>query len=284
MALIDDIQNKIVSIYNSEGINMLRGIDDSYELKNGKQILVWNTNIISEIHKYERKMDINLNPFDFYFMKNLDNILFTSDELAYYTANAFLYKDKINNPIKDSSSIYDKKRGKWLTYYPNFQNLASKRYSMFIAGAFEKLYNLWDRLGDLLWASYFQDSLKERAVDFSRVIDLIDNTEYNEIDSFKWLLNFKNSDYKELNDIRKNIVHYSSIDIEHKYKHMDSFENNEGKMQNILSDKNEVEKLMNERFGYYDFLKTQIEVSIEGFIKVHELIEEITNIKLANVA
>jgi hypothetical protein len=281
MILIDDIQKEIVNIYNSEGINMLRGIDDSYELKNGKQILVWNTNIVSEIHKYERKEEIELNKYDFSFMKNLDNILFTSDELAYATANAFLYKNTINSPIDDAQTIYHKKRDEWVTFYPNFQNLSSKRYSMFIAYAYEKLYNLWDRLGDLLWASYFQNDLKERAVDFSRIIDLINikYPEYNNLESFKWLYNIKENDYSKLNEVRRNIVHYSSIYAEFKYKHMDSFENDEGKQQNVLSDKNQIEKIMNERLNHYDFLKSQIDISIDGFIKVHELIEEITTIK-----
>jgi hypothetical protein len=152
---------------------------------------------------------------------------------------------------------------------------------MYVAVAFEKIYNYWDRLGDLLWATYFQDELKERNVDFVRIIDLIKNnhSEYQNFDSFKWLINFKDNDYKKINEIRKNIVHYTSIDVEFKSKHLDLFENEEGKQQNILSDKDQVENLMTERKGYTDILKNEIDNTIEGFIQIHKFIEEITAFK-----
>jgi hypothetical protein len=281
MDLINELQKEIIKIYISEDIKMLVGINNDYLLPNGKQILMWNGDTISNMHIYEREAKVDLNLYKFKFYKNLDNLLFTSDEIAYFTANAFLYKDRINDPIKDERSYFDDKRQKWITYYPNFQNLESKRYSMFIAVAYEKIYNYWDRLGDLLWATYFQNDLKEIAVDFSRVVTMIEEKypSYNSIPSFVWLMNYKNTNYKSLNDIRKNIVHYTSIDIEFKSKHLEKFENNDGKQQSVLSNRDEVQKIMDERRGYLAILKTEINYTIEGFIKVHELIEEITTLK-----
>ncbi|ALM50282.1 hypothetical protein AMR72_16160 [Flavobacterium psychrophilum] len=283
MHIIEEIQDTIKNIYKTENITVLSGMDMEFKLPNGKQVLVWNSEVISNVYKYQRNKGIDLNSTNFQFQKNLDNLLFNSDEIAYFTANAFLYKDLISNPIDDAQTYYDDARREWITYYPNFVNLASKRYSMFIAVAFEKIYNYWDRLGDLLWATYFQNDLKEVAVDFNRIIDCIKNkySEYHHLLSYQWLLNFKENQYKALNEIRKNIVHYTSIDIEFKWAHLGQFENNEGESQNILSDKSEIEKVMTERKGYSNILKEHISLSIEGFIQIHQLIEDITVIKLA---
>jgi len=54
-------------------------------------------------------------------------------------------------------------------------------------------------------------------------------------------------------------------------------------MQNILSDRNEIEKIMNERKRFTDFLKNEINNTIEGFIQIHYLIEEITNLKMNQI-
>jgi len=285
MYIIDAIQEAIVEIYKSEQIQVLSGMDAKFILPNEKQVLAWNSEVISGVYKYQRAKNIELNPNNFQFQKNLDNLLFNSDEVAYFTANTFLYKDKISNPLDDEQRYYDEKEGKWITYYPHFPNLASKRYSMYVAAAFEKIYNYWDRIGDLLWATYFQNDLKEFAVDFNRVIDNISNKypEYSQLESFQWLLNFKQNDYKNLNEVRKNIVHYSSIDIEFKWKHLGQFVNADGIHQNVLSEKDEILKIITERKEYYNILKKEIDNTIEGFIKVHELIEEITKIKLAEI-
>lgn len=281
MDIIEEIQKAIKEIYKSEKIEVLSGMNKEYLLPNGKQLLVWNSKTISDIYLYQRDKGIDLNPNNFQFQKNLDNLLFNSDEVAYFTANAFLYKDKISNPIENAHSYFDDKDKKWMKYYPNFPNLASKRYSMYVAAAFEKIYNYWDRLGDLLWATYFQDKLKEKNVDFARVIDLIkiNYPEYQNFESYKWLLDFKDEKQKKINDIRRNIVHYTSIDVEFKSKHLGQFENEEGKMQNVLSDKNQIERLMDERIAYADILKNEIINTIEGFIQIHNLIECITTFK-----
>lgn len=65
--------------------------------------------------------------------------------------------------------------------------------------------------------------------------------------------------------------------------HLGKFENDEGKQQNIFSDKNEIEKLMLERRGYYEIIKKEIDNTIEGFIQIHKLIDEITTIRRTQV-
>lgn len=275
MELINLIEEEKLRICKSEGINMLHNIFKPNNLKNGKSIFSLKE-AITNYNKYQRENNLNLNKHEFNFSKVEDNLRFNSDEIAFFTAITFLYRENINDPIKDV-----KKDSNNINYYPNLTNIASKRYSMFVALVFEKLYNYWDRLGDLLWATYFQHEMKERSVDFYKIIELIKNNhpQYSNLDSFKWLLNFRDINYKELNEIRKNIVHYTSIEIEFHSKHLGKFENEEGKQQNIYSNKDETEKIMVERRGYYEIIKKEIDNTIQGFIQVHKLIDEITTIK-----
>jgi Cthe_2314-like HEPN len=285
MNIVREIQNAIRKVYDTEKIEVLSGMDMEYKLPNGKQVLMWNSEVISGVYKYQRLKGIDLNPNNYKFQKNLNNLLFTSDEIAFFIANAGIYMDNMSNPIDDAKTYYDDESKKWVTFYPNFPNLESKRYSMFISVAYEKIYNYWDRLGDLLWATYFQSDLKERNVDFNKIIDVIKNKYplYHHLISFQWLQNFKDNEYKALNDVRKNIVHYTSIDVEFKMAHLGQFQNAEGRSQNVFSDKSQVEKIMKERKDYFDILKTHISKSIEGFVQIHQLIEDITEIELAKI-
>lgn len=275
MELINLIEEEKLRIYKSEGINMLYNTFKPNNLENGKSIFSLKKAIVN-YNKYKRENNLNLNINKFSFSKIDDNLKFNSDEIAFFTAITFLYLENINDPIKDV-----KKDVNGINYYPNFKNISSKRYSMFVALVFEKLYNYWDRLGDLLWATYFQNDLEERQVDFYKIIKLINEKypEYSNLNSFNWLLNFRENNYSEFNKIRKKIVHYTSIEVEFNSKHLDKFENEDGKQQNILSDKNEIQKIMSERRGYYETIKREIDNTIEGYIQIHKLIDEITTIK-----
>lgn len=275
MELINLIEEEIHRIYKAEVINMLNNDFKPNVLENGKSIFSLRE-VIENYKIYLRENELNLNKFSFNFVKIIENIKFNSDEIAFFTAICFLYKESINDPIKDVRT--DSNNCK---YYPNFQNKSSKRYNMNVAVVFEKLYNYWDRLGDLLWATYFQNDLDEKKVDFYQTIKLIDERykEYHSLDSFKWLLNFRDTDYHNFNITRKKIVHYTSIHVEFNSRHIGTFENDEGKQQNIFSNKEEIEKIMLERSGYYETIKKEIDNTIEGFIQIHKLIDEITNIK-----
>lgn len=279
MELINLIEEEKLRIYKSEGINMLYNTIKPNNLENGKSIFSLKKAIVN-YNKYKRENNLNLNINKFSFSKIDDNLKFNSDEIAFFTAITFLYLENINDPIKDV-----RKDVNGIDYYPNFGNISSKRYSMFVALVFEKLYNYWDRLGDLLWATYFQNDLGERHVDFYKIIKLINEKypEYSNLNSFNWLLNFRENNYSEFNKIRKKIVHYTSIEVEFNSKHLDKFENEEGTQQNILSDKNEIQKIMLERRGYYETIKKEIDNTIEGYIQIYKLIDEITTIKKAQV-
>lgn len=281
MELINNIEQEIRKLYNEKGIICL-GMNQDYTLPNGKQLLVWNAEIISNVIQYGRINSLSLNSNDFSFHQVLDNILFISREIGYFTAHCFLYVDKINNIVKDKQTIFDSKKQEWIEYYPNYGNLESSRYDMYLNVVFEKLYNFWDKLGDLLWATFFQSDMPERRVDFHKTIDLISTKypEYKYFKSFIWLENFKDNDYKNFNEIRKDIVHYSSLSIKFKYQHLGTEAINKSAIP--LNDKSSAEQFMNERKSYCDLFLKEIHNSIEGYIKTHELIEEILNYRKQN--
>lgn len=199
MELINLIEEEKLRIYKSEDINMLLNDYKPNLLENGKSIFSLSEAIVN-YNRYQRENELNLNKFSFNFFKIIENIKFNSDEIAFFTAISFLYRENINDPINDVRTDSNDSK-----YYPNFQNISSKRYSMYVAIVSEKLYNYWDRLGDLLWATYFQNDLEENKVDFYKIIKLIDEKykEYSSLESFIWLLKFRDTDYKNFNNLRK---------------------------------------------------------------------------------
>ena len=65
----------------------------------------------------------------------------------------------------------------------------------------QKIYNYWDRIGDLI-ASFFPDKLKTDKVYFSTAIKYIP-IEFQESPNYGWLKDFKDTHYKKLNRRRK---------------------------------------------------------------------------------
>ena len=59
-----------------------------------------------------------------------------------------------------------------------------------------------------------------------------------------------------MNEKRKDVVHYLTHDTDFRHKHLES-----------TSDKENMEKLVNERDGLPDFFKAQIKFTLDGFEK-----------------
>ena len=243
--LIWAFQKKIVEIYNQEKLTPLRGENDDYKI-NGKEILTWfhdvtNPNAV--------KHNLHLTYFD------LQNDLFIcSEEMIYFTAHLFLYRPYINNPLEEGHLFYGRE------VFPNRQNLEAKRYNMFADIVSQKAYNFWDRIGDLI-ASFFPERLKAHKVFFATAIDCVPE-EFHSSENFIWLNDFKTNEYGRLNSIRKQIVHYSTTDTEYRQKHLQ------------VKTREEMEKLQQEREDLPNYYKRQIQLSIEGFEKTMQLLED----------
>ncbi len=235
----------IQDVYDEKGLRCIRGLNNENEI-DGKNVLMWHHEAIFPFQQKNK---------DFNFLKNEFDIKLVSDEILYFTASTYLYLPYINEPIQDR---YKMPGGGYI--YPNDQNIFAKRYDMYIDVAFEKIYNFWDRIGDLIAACLAPD-LDERKVYFSTAIDNVPEV-LKEDENYKWLLAYRNNQYKSLNEKRRNVVHYYSTGTNFQHEHIFS-----------ATDLEKLKKIIAERKGISDFLKNNIEETIEGYTKTLELLK-----------
>jgi len=234
-------------IYKEEKLDCLRGL--------GYINVINNKDIESRYFDVTRRCS-NEFPKNFDFDKNIDDLLFSSDEILYFTAQLFLYRPYLNDPITEGFEYSD------FFIYPNNENAEAKRFNIFKDIVFEKLYNFWDRLGDLI-ASFFPGLLNENSIYFSTIIDRVPK-EYRGIDGFLWLEDFKANKFKDLNNKRRDIVHYNSSSTKEKYEHLEKFE-----------DKEEVLKWKEDRYSLADYCRDHIYLTLEGVKYTLDFLEEV---------
>jgi hypothetical protein len=234
--LIDEYQDAIINIYEVERLTCLSGLDNNFIL-NGKNILVWHYDVMSKAPRHSDTA---------HYTTNMDDIFWCSCELLYFTANLFLYRPYINSPLTDA---YDSGKD---TIYPNLQNIPGRRYDMYADLVCQVAYNYWDRIGDLI-DSFFPGLNRPDRVYFSTVIRNIPQQFHNS-EHYRWLKNSLENGYQELNEIRKQIVHYTSLSTEYKRKHLQSVHSRE-----------EIEELQAEREELADFYKRHISLTLEGY-------------------
>lgn len=250
ISFIEEFQKKIVLIYKNEKLIPLRGENDSYRI-NDRPILIWHGDVT-------RHCWCHFNAH-FNFQQNIDELLFSSDEIVYFTAHLYFYRPYISTPLKDAYST-----GKELIY-PAFYNLPRKRYDMYLGIVFEKIYNYWDRIGDLI-AAFFPNLFKGNIYFNSTIKGLKDKYEGNE--DFDWLLNFVNNEYTKFNTQRIEIVHYISNNTSTKWQQLKQVGNyNESKIM--------TEKVLN----FPDYFKDMNELAKTGFIKTMQFLEEVNKVE-----
>ena len=246
--LITELQEKIIEIYRKYAILNLKGPDNDYRIE-GHQILSW-------YHKVVRKNRIKY-PGAMNYFELFDDLSFCSDEIIYFTAHLFLYRPHINNPLNDVTYLNGS------PIYPNHQNIASKRYSMYANVVAEKLYNYWDRIGDLI-ASFFPGQLNPQRVFFPTAIAAIPQ-QFRASENYKWLASFLHDQYKILNETRIQTVHYIGTDGKYRTAHL-----------KVAADRAAMEQLQAERHNLPEYYNGQIQLTREGFVRAVLLLEEIT--------
>lgn len=133
---------------------------------------------------------------------------------------------------------------------------------MFVDIVSQKLYNYWDRIGDLI-ASFFPNKIKADAVYFNNSIDCVPS-ELQDNEDFKWLKNFRDNEYKELNQKRKQVVHYQTTHTEYIKKNA------------LTSDQEELlQTLQIERESLPEYYKNHANYALIGFEKTMNLLDKI---------
>ena len=210
------------------------------------------------------KCKINFNS-NFNYTKIFDDLILCSDEILYFTAQLFLYRPLLLNP----KGYFQKENefSKSCVRFSDIETIENKRYYMLVDIIYEKFYNFWDRIGDLI-ASFFPESKcfrNEKNIYFANVIDkLYKKQEFENIitsKSFVWLLNFKENEYSELKESRNQIVHQTLTRTKLKYE----FLNNHEQIQNWI----------NKRYKLADYFNDQIEYTIIGFEYTLSFLENI---------
>lgn len=245
--LLTEWDRKLKEVYIEHELTCIAGLKADY-IYNGRQLFSW-------YHDVVRKNWIKHNGAFSYF-KNVNDLLRCSDTLLFHTAHLFLYAPYIDNPLKNAFQI----EGEWV--YPNYENIEGKRYDMFLDTNFQSLYNYWARVGDLI-ASFFTELIERKKVDFARALDVIPSN-FHSSENYKWLIDFKNNEYKEFNTKRKLIVHCNSLSTKRRNDHIGNHMNREA-----------IEEMQKEREFYPEYFKNHIRLSLSGLEKTLLFLEEI---------
>ena len=251
--LLNSFNTKIKEIYKEFELDCINRLDDSHKIHD-KQMLSWHSDIA-------RRCQI-ANNMHFDYFKNYDELSYCSDEILYFVAHLYLYKPYLNNPIEDK--IWFSKR----FVYPNYVNIGTKRYYMFADIVSEKLYNYWDRIGDLI-ASFFPELISEKRVFFATAFDVIPE-EFQDLDSYKWLKEFRFNAYQDLNGKRKEVVHYTTSINQDKWEHLK------------LDTEEKILAWLKNRNSMADYFREHIYITIEGFYQTLLLLEKVDKIKYGN--
>lgn len=251
--IIDALNSEVATIIRNEKLIPLMGKDKSFEL-NGNQILSWHNDVTRQCGNFHNG--------HFNYMQNFDDLLFSSDEIVYFTGHLYLYQPFINTPLKDAYQAGNK------TIYPVFTNIYGKRYDMYLGVVFEKVYNYWDRIGDLI-ASFFPELFRGNVFFPSTIRKL--EIEYGGNEYFDWLLNFLDNEYQKFNTQRIDIVHYISKNTQQKWEQLGH-----------VWDLEKTTSYTNQLLSYPEYFKEMNELAKTGFEKTLYFLEEVNRRKYSN--
>ncbi len=238
----------IQEIYNKKELKCLRGEREDDHRLAGRSVYEWYFNTCDKIRDRDET-------FEYQFV--IDNLLFYSDEIMFFTANLILVQPFLTDPEFGKLELEGKE------IYPYDSNLADKRFNMYTEIIIEKLYSYWSQIS-LILKGYFIPQLSQYRVNFASVINELEKNKI-ESENFNWLLKFKKGEYSILNKKRKEIVHTASADTTYRKAF---FKN--------ISNPDELRKYIEERQNLPSYFKKHILYSISGFEKTLNLINEIS--------
>jgi hypothetical protein len=122
-------------------------------------------------------------------------------------------------------------------------------------------------------ASFFPDKIDPTRVFFTTALDTIPD-QFHSSENYLWLDNFRRTDYMELNEKRKQVVHYTTTETDYKYKHLEKGS----------KDKEAMEKIQAEREAIPEFYKKHIDLTLEGMAQTLSLLEEISNTLFTDIS
>lgn len=245
--LLKSLNARIIEIYNEQDLSPITGKDSKMNLQNGKPLLSWSNSITRHRNCAFRATPVN-------YQHLIDDLMFISDELLYFTSHLFLYRPHISDPLKNAFTTANGQ-----VVYPVFTNFAGKRYEMYLNVCYEKAYNFWDRIGDLL-ASFFPSDFPGNIYFLSVVRKL--KTMYPVNADLVWLDNFATTVFYDYNETRKKSVHTITQRTENKWKQLGQ-----------VGDEQKSRELSDEILGYPDEFKKMLDFCSEGIVRTLDFLE-----------
>ena len=166
-----EYNQQIWEINEIEGLYSIMEEQNRFDNKNSAQFF-------TDITRLDKNKPVPFNDFEVH-----DDIVMCHQDIVFAIGELYAYRpyitDFTSNPVNvNGDTIYQ--------YFPSFFD---KRYLSTCGRMLELLYNIWDKIGDIL-APYFTPKISPNRVYFGKVIEKSNNAFQNN-DHYNWLLNFK---------------------------------------------------------------------------------------------
>lgn len=240
MIFINEYQQKLNEIYDKEKLVCLSDWDlVKFNDKNSLQFISDNCSAARNKVNSEGIFDTIVD----------DLISSISQDIKFSLGNIYLYKELgINNFLNEHTTTPQRE-----TVFTYRQTLGDRRFFFYVSVCFEKLYNFWDRIGDLLSLT-LDLKIEPKEIYFPRVIKEIEKLNSQSV-NLKFLKEFSENEYQDiLNRIRKLIVHYRQKDTYFRFEWLKNLNNGEA-----------IRKLQQEKDELPGLLKGQMNITIDGF-------------------
>jgi hypothetical protein len=247
--LLTRLQESIVKIYDEFGIKFIRDLDARQYGRPDDSMPSWYLDVIRQCNIYHNRSG--------YWPQLFDDICYCNEDLGYFTSQLHLYRPFLNNPSSEGVAFGDG------IIFPNFTSVYDKRYNTIASTCSEKLYNFWDRIGDLI--NLFFPLPEGKNIYFPSTIDRIP-VEFQNSEHYKWLKEFRDGKYKLANDERIQAVHYNTKESQLRYKHLEN-----------CSDAMSMAEYQTERESLADDFKDSLSDMITGFIHTLHFLKEVNH-------
>lgn len=250
LTALAQLDARINEIYREQALTSLRGTTNDEDSR-------W---LFEGVDLHNKYYTTTQPKESFFRMDIFDELVELSDQIVYFTAHTFMYREHINNPLNHRvhPTGYDK------PLLLNYQNMPAKRYNAYLDTVAEKFYAYWTRLGHLL-NYYLPKPLPTKAANFSIVMDQFDlhMSRYHQNEGYIWLKEYKENQMKDFNRERSTIVHHTTTGTAFSSRHRSA-------------DPNEMETVMAERLSRPEYFRDHIHLSLTALSKALDMIAEIT--------